>query len=73
MCLAQEHNAVKPVRLEPVASLSQVQHSTTEPLLSLIYFVISALEVFKLVRGFLFVFSDNKDQKVSFSVVQETL
>ena len=47
-----------PIGLEP----------STLPLCSLLYFVISALEVFKLVRGFLFVFSDNKDQKVSFSV-----
>ena len=30
MCLAQEHNAVTPVRLEPVAPRSQVKHSTTE-------------------------------------------
>ena len=35
MCLAQGHNAVKPVRLEPAAPLSQVKHSTTEPLRSL--------------------------------------
>ena len=30
MCLAQGHNAVKPVRLEPAAPQSQVKHSTTE-------------------------------------------
>ena len=34
MCLSQRHNTVKPVRLEPVAPLSQVKHSTTEPLCS---------------------------------------
>ena len=32
MCLAQAHNAVTPVRLEPTALRSQVKHSTTEPL-----------------------------------------
>ena len=35
MCLAQGHNAVTPVRLEPVAPRSRVKHSTTEPLPSL--------------------------------------
>ena len=35
MCLAQGHNAVTPVRLEPAAPLSRVKHSTTEPLRSL--------------------------------------
>ena len=30
MCLAQDHNAVTPVRLEPVAPLPRVKHSTTE-------------------------------------------
>ena len=35
MCLAQGHNAVMPVRLEPAAPRSQVKHSTTEPLHSL--------------------------------------
>ena len=34
MCLAQGHNAVTPVRLEPTTPLSQVKHSTTEPLCS---------------------------------------
>ena len=32
MCLAQGHNAVTPVILEPAAPLSRVKHSTTEPL-----------------------------------------
>ena len=32
MCLAQGHNAVMPVSLEPTAPRSQVEHSTTEPL-----------------------------------------
>ena len=35
MCLAQGHNAVTPVRLEPAALRSRVKHSTTEPLRSL--------------------------------------
>ena len=35
MRLAQGHNAVTPVRLEPAAPWSRVQHSTTEPLCSL--------------------------------------
>ena len=35
MCLAQGHNAVTPVRLEPTALRSRVKHSTTEPLRSL--------------------------------------
>ena len=34
MSLAQGHNAVMPVRLEPAALWSRVKHSTTEPLLS---------------------------------------
>ena len=34
MCLAQGHNAVTTVRLDPAASRSQVKHSTTEPLRS---------------------------------------
>ena len=34
MCLAQGHNAVTPVSLEPTAPQSQVKHSTTEPLRS---------------------------------------
>ena len=35
MCLAQGHNTVNPVRLEPTAPRSQVKHSTSEPLCSL--------------------------------------
>ena len=31
-CLAQEHDAVPPVRLDPVTPRSRVKHSTTEPL-----------------------------------------
>ena len=30
--LLKDHNAVKPVRLEPAAPRSQIKHSTTEPL-----------------------------------------
>ena len=39
MCLAQGHNTVTPVRLEPAALRSRVKHSTTEPLRSLEFFV----------------------------------
>ena len=35
MCLAQGHNTVTPVKLEPAALRSQVKHSTTELLRSL--------------------------------------
>ena len=35
MCLAQGHNAVTPMRLEPATPWSRVKHSTTEPLHSL--------------------------------------
>ena len=35
MCLAQGHNAVMRLRLEPLALWSRVKHSTTEPLRSL--------------------------------------
>ena len=36
ICLAQGHNAVTPVRLEPANPLSRVKHSTNEPLWSLV-------------------------------------
>ena len=36
MCLTQGHHTVTPVRLEPTALRSQVKHSITEPLRSLI-------------------------------------
>ena len=36
MCLAQGHNTVTPVRLEPPAPWSRVKHSTTESLRSLV-------------------------------------
>ena len=32
MCLAQGHNAMHPVRVEPANSRSRVKRSTTEPL-----------------------------------------
>ena len=35
MCLAQGHNTVTQVRLEPAALRTRVKHSTTEPLCSL--------------------------------------
>ena len=43
MCLAQGHNAVTPVRLEPAALRSRVKHSTTEPLRSLFHRWINTL------------------------------
>ena len=42
--MLKDHNAVKPVRLEPTASRSRVKHSTTEPLHSLLYLVIYCFE-----------------------------
>ena len=39
MCLAQSHNRVMPVRLEPAIPRSRVKHSTTEPLHYLTLFV----------------------------------
>ena len=36
VCLAQGHNALTPVRLEPAALPSLVKHYTTEPLCSLV-------------------------------------
>ena len=38
MCLAQGHNTVILVRLEPATRRSQVKHSTTEPLHSLVVY-----------------------------------
>ena len=35
MCLAQGHNTVMPMRLEPAGPWSRVKHSTTEPLHSI--------------------------------------
>ena len=40
MCLAEGHKAVTPVRPQPAAPWSRVQHSTTEPLRSLIHLCI---------------------------------
>ena len=40
MCLAQGHNAVTPVRLEPAASRSPVKHSSTEQLRSYLFILI---------------------------------
>ena len=45
MCLAQGPQRTDPVRLEPMASLSRVMHSTTEPLRSLIA-ILRAIYVF---------------------------
>ena len=39
MCLAQGHNTVTPVRLQPAAPRSGVKHSTTEPLRSLVHII----------------------------------
>ena len=40
MCLAQGHNALTPMRLEPTTPQSRVKHSTTEPPCSLEILVI---------------------------------
>ena len=37
MCLAQGHNTVMPVRLEPATAQSPVKHTTTKPLRSQAY------------------------------------
>ena len=50
MCLAQGHNAVTPVRLEPTALRSRVKHSTSEPLRSLICCHAINLAYFSLTR-----------------------
>ena len=39
MCLAQGHNTVMPVRLDPVAPRSPVKYSSTEPLHSHLLFL----------------------------------
>ena len=41
--LLKDHNAVTPVRLKPAVFRSRVKHSTTEPLRSLIQFLISII------------------------------
>ena len=64
MCLAQGHNAVTPVRLEPAAPRSRVKQSTTEPLRSHVIscfmdgvgirirnFLITKLTLYKLSNG----------------------
>ena len=43
--LAQGHNAVTPVRLEPAALQSQVKHSTTEPLRSLSFYFFKKMAI----------------------------
>ena len=51
MCLAQGHNTVTPVRIEPAAPLSRVKHSTTEPLGSLVFVVmLGSLPIFQVVE-----------------------
>ena len=56
MCLAKDHNAVTPVRLEPAAPRSRVKHSTTEPLRSLNVKILFANKL----RGDLITFSTEK-------------
>ena len=52
MCLAQGHNSVTSVRLEPATPWSQVKHSTTEPLHSLKYLlIISSLLILPYKQG----------------------
>ena len=57
MCLAQGHNAVTPVRLEPAALRSRVKHSTTEPLRS--HPLVADLFLFCYERDFMLSLSDN--------------
>ena len=45
MCLAQGHNTVTLVRLEPGAPQSRVKHSTTEPLLFPIMLLYTAVKL----------------------------
>ena len=45
MCLAQGHNVVMSVRLEPTSPWSRVKHSTTEPLHSLFQYRVKLLAV----------------------------
>ena len=45
MCLAQGHNAVTPVRLEPAAPWSRVKHSTTESLRFLLVYCKNMLKL----------------------------
>ena len=48
MCLAQVHNVITPVRLEPAAPRSPVKHSTTEPLRSSFFiFIINRMKSIK--------------------------
>ena len=46
MCLAQGHNAVMPVRLEPLAPRSRVKHSATEPLHSQEYMHLISISLY---------------------------
>ena len=52
MCLAQGHNTVVPVRLEPAAPRSQVKHCTTEPLRSLVSLANTTFTIFSKMTGF---------------------
>ena len=45
MCLAQGHNPVTPVRLEPAAPRSRVKYSTTEPLRSPVICILSLTSI----------------------------
>ena len=57
MCLAQEHNPVNPVKLEPATPRSRDKHSTTEPLRSMKTLHIWILEKWKKVLEFYFLIS----------------
>ena len=48
MCLAQEHNTVTPVRIEPATPPPQVKHSSIEPLLSHLMLVIDTLNKYRI-------------------------
>ena len=44
MCLAQEHNAVTPVRLKPATPQSQVKHSTIEDPDEMLHYTVIGLK-----------------------------
>ena len=46
MCMAQGHNAVPPVRLQPATLRSGVKHSATEPLRYILYILLNLGIVF---------------------------
>ena len=67
MCLAQGHNTVTLVRLEPATLRSRVKHSTTEPLRSLqFYWKITTYDHLIYTKGHPnFIVSNQKDEPIS--------